>query len=499
MWGKLPDLHLGLHGASGSLTGALRPARGANLGLSSVGNSIRIILIPFPGQTPSIWTAFREDHNRTLDLSQITHNSRDVLRLRFVFGWTPCSSSSLPSLVLRQISGLRKSTPHCIVFHETEEKPLHHYWLLRTVKFWNNLLQLAPDSIFRGVLLSLVLSAETFSEGWFFDFLQALRSIGYGPLPCLGDLTAVVEYDVQCLLMQSLNKPFTPALQSIVPRQLFTPGIVLCTYFHWFRPPARKFASCSPISLPLPAKLVRTFLRFRSGCSGLPIDTGRVTRIPRAARVCLACLSGSLCDEQHLVFDCPALASLRHQYTCLFRPGTVTMQTFLWQKDIVLVAKFVFEAMAILTGNLWSCMLGNCLGYSLLKFRTCDLVISSAWCGWHDVTTSSSSHTYRWYSWCHSQTGILSQRGVVVSTGPLLLGDGLTDGLFMCLWPIQIADESLWDSRLVLWDSLSEAVTWEDGFLVQRLLMRLLMRHPTPASESLMLGMGLVKYCPRII
>ena len=270
--------------------------------------------------------------------------------------------------VLRQISGLRKSTPHCIVFHETEEKPLHHYWLLRTVKFWNNLLQLAPDSIFRGVLLSLVLSAETFSEGWFFDFLQALRSIGYGPLPCLGDLTAVVEYDVQCLLMQSLNKPFTPALQSIVPRQLFTPGIVLCTYFHWFRPPARKFASCSPISLPLPAKLVRTFLRFRSGCSGLPIDTGRVTRIPRAARVCLACLSGSLCDEQHLVFECPALASLRHQYTCLFRPGTVTMQTFLWQKDIVLVAKFVFEAMAILTGNLWSCMLGNCLGYSLLNF-----------------------------------------------------------------------------------------------------------------------------------
>ena len=168
--------------------------------------------------------------------------------------------------------------------------------------------------------------------------------------------------------MQSLNKPFTPALQSIVPRQLFTPGIVLCTYFHWFRPPARKFASCSPISLPLPAKLVRTFLRFRSGCSGLPIDTGRVTRIPRAARVCLACLSGSLCDEQHLVFECPALASLRHQYTCLFRPGTVTMQTFLWQKDIVLVAKFVFEAMAILTGNLWSCMLGNCLGYSLLNF-----------------------------------------------------------------------------------------------------------------------------------
>ena len=75
-----------------------------------------------------------------------------------------------------------------------------------------------------------------------------------------------------------------------------------------------------------------------------------------------------LCDEQHLVFECPALASLRHQYTCLFRPGTVTMQTFLWQKDIVLVAKFVFEAMAILTGNLWSCMLGNCLGYSLLNF-----------------------------------------------------------------------------------------------------------------------------------
>ena len=129
------------------------------------------------------------------------------------------------------------------------------------------------------------------------------------------------------------------------------PDRQIVTYFHWFRPPARRFASYSPIFLPLPAKLVRAFLRFRSGCSGLPIDTGRSRRVPRAARVCLACSVSSLCDEEHLVFECPALTSLRLQYAPLFNAGTVTMQTFLWQKDTIQVAQFVFAALSLLLSD----------------------------------------------------------------------------------------------------------------------------------------------------
>jgi hypothetical protein len=46
--------------------------------------------------------------------------------------------------MLRQILGLRKSTPHAIVFLESGGAPFTHSWLLRSVTFWNNLGALPP-------------------------------------------------------------------------------------------------------------------------------------------------------------------------------------------------------------------------------------------------------------------------------------------------------------------------------------------------------------------
>ena len=49
---------------------------------------------------------------------------------------------------------------------------------------------------------------------------------------------------------------------------------------------------------------------------------------------------GSLGDEKHLVFECPALQCLRDTYPHLFT-GDPTMRQFMWQADLVGVAKFV--------------------------------------------------------------------------------------------------------------------------------------------------------------
>ena len=49
----------------------------------------------------------------------------------------------------------------------------------------------------------------------------------------------------------------------------------------------------------------------------------------RANRVCLACNSGAVGDEKHMIFECAAIAPLRQQHADLFTPRNDTMRSFL--------------------------------------------------------------------------------------------------------------------------------------------------------------------------
>ncbi len=66
----------------------------------------------------------------------------------------------------------------------------------------------------------------------------------------------------------------------------------------------------------------RLISRFRCGCHGLHVDTGRFGKhsehCSREDRVCLVCMSGSVEDEHHFLFDCPAYIHIRQQYSHLF-------------------------------------------------------------------------------------------------------------------------------------------------------------------------------------
>ena len=68
--------------------------------------------------------------------------------------------------------------------------------------------------------------------------------------------------------------------------------------------------------------------------------------------VVLECL-GSLCDEKHVVFECSALQGLRDEYASLFS-DVCTMKQFLWQDDLVSVAKFIHACL----DKMFSCETG---------------------------------------------------------------------------------------------------------------------------------------------
>ena len=57
----------------------------------------------------------------------------------------------------------------------------------------------------------------------------------------------------------------------------------------------------------------------------------------------LRCAQQVIVDKHHLVFECPALQSIRDKYPGLFGADIVSMQQFMWQLDIVGIAHFVMD------------------------------------------------------------------------------------------------------------------------------------------------------------
>ena len=75
----------------------------------------------------------------------------------------------------------------------------------------------------------------------------------------------------------------------------------------------------------------------------LPKDIGSQFGVPRHQRVCQLCGTG-FGDEMHLVFECAAMTDLRGQFPDIFQPHQ-TMQQFMWQPNLLQVAKFLDAGM----------------------------------------------------------------------------------------------------------------------------------------------------------
>ena len=91
--------------------------------------------------------------------------------------------------------------------------------------------------------------------------------------------------------------------------------------------------------------------RWRSRLPRAPPSTG-AGRAWRSARASAASTPHGVCrysacflfDERHLVFECPALQYIRDNYPWLFHVDT--MRLFMWQADIIGVAKFIMDCFA---------------------------------------------------------------------------------------------------------------------------------------------------------
>ena len=242
--------------------------------------------------------------------------------------------------MLKEITGVRGSTSTDILLAELGLKPLHHVWLLRAAKFWNNLAGKPAGNVYRCIALDCCGAAVGSSQrNWAWSMFKAVRATGYELGIRADDMDVIDVPALQQHIIQQQESSWRDL--DICPRTCPSTRSRSCTYARWFARPPRQHAR-SLLNIPVSASCMKQFLRFRMGCHRLPRDEGSWARpkVPRIERVCQLCSVGALGDEQHLVFECAELQCFREQWSHLFQ-GPQTMQGFLWQEDLIGVAKYI--------------------------------------------------------------------------------------------------------------------------------------------------------------
>ena len=260
--------------------------------------------------------------------------------------------------MLRQIAGVRTAVATPILFRELDRCPLSHAWWQRVVKFWNNLVQMPAPSLHKQVALDDCHDAVVGNvKNWAWSVMRGLRDLGYHFTIRCDALELIDVRRVMDLLHQKCLQDWHDL--DVCPRTCPSKRAHLCTYDRWFARPARLRSPSLLLQQPLSASCMRTLLRFRMGCHGLPNDLGRRAGTPRRQRSCPRCAMPGVADERHLVFECPAMQPVRDQFPHLFGDDSMTMQAFMWQDDLPGVARFIHACFASFTDSAGGCGSSN--------------------------------------------------------------------------------------------------------------------------------------------
>ena len=248
------------------------------------------------------------------------------------------------STMVRMLVGANNHINNDILFRELDVHPLNHQWLNRVVTFWNSLVQLPDSHIYARILKdSCYYGVTSRAHSWAGSVMQALRAIGY---PYIIDCNQAYPIDLEVYrsVFQKHEARRWEGLH-VSPRLAPSTGIHRCTYVRWFarRPNVSKHKL---LYLPMSSRKLRKFIQFRVGQHDLPIATGRWRGIPRYERFCDMCHMRLVGDEQHFVFYCPAMQSVRDQYPDLFQSQTRSLRQFVWQMDTPRVVNFIVDCFA---------------------------------------------------------------------------------------------------------------------------------------------------------
>jgi len=224
---------------------------------------------------------------------------------------------------LKQLLGVRKSTTNQIVLAEFERFPLPiHFW--QQILRYHNRVRALPNSWLDKLALidgfwdsNPPHRVEALSGNWRSDVRRFTETLGQQIMYDELDISIIVEREKARRLEDFLFDTDHSSLQ--LYRTVYKANQSVYQYSDYL-----STVRCYPHG--------RLISRFRCGCQGLHVDTGfgkDSEHCSREDRVCLVCMSGSVENEHHFLFDCPAYSHIHQQYSHHFHQASSSVAAFL--------------------------------------------------------------------------------------------------------------------------------------------------------------------------
>ena len=227
---------------------------------------------------------------------------------------------------LKQLLHIRKSTANEIVLAEFGRYPLQiHFWQ-QVLRYHNRVLKLNNSHLVKiafseGAVFVDGHVVELRAQGWRPNFTALLTTQPGDPHVFQSlDVTDIIERQKEAYLSAFIN---SEALSTLVLYRSLQPEY--------------RYAHYLSVVQSFPNR--RLISRFRCGCHGLRVDTGRFVNTPRDDRVCEVCKSGCVENEHHFLFDCPAYAHIRYSHATLFQ-GIQTVSSVINSNNPCLLGRY---------------------------------------------------------------------------------------------------------------------------------------------------------------
>jgi hypothetical protein len=233
----------------------------------------------------------------------------------------------------RVLLSLKSSTPSWNVYRELGAYPMQVFVARQLVRFISKLWRMPDNTWARKVMWDAWLLYKTQNcDNWCARLHGFLSSMGIQPYQWVADGNIPLYDDKHCERILQV-KCHTVFLQPGLSSKLAAYHTQFATAIAGEVGSFREWKKALYLTLPSPSKRLCLMARFRLSCHHLAVETGRWQNIQVDNRTCALCPMGSVQDEHHVLFVCPALSVIRSSFPRLFVGGRFTHVQRLFQVD----------------------------------------------------------------------------------------------------------------------------------------------------------------------
>lgn len=219
---------------------------------------------------------------------------------------------------MRVLLSLKSSTPSWNVYRELGAYPLQVFVARQLIRFINKLWRMPDSTWARKILWDAWWMYKTHQcVNWCARLHTFLSSVGIQPYEWVGD-GVVPLYSAEHCEQVLKAKCHAVFLQPGLSSKLASYHTQFATDISGNINPLREWRKALYLTLPARSKRLCLMARFRLSCHHLAVETGRWHNIHIDDRKCNMCTMGSVQDEHHVLFVCPALSPIRADFPRLF-------------------------------------------------------------------------------------------------------------------------------------------------------------------------------------